>query len=193
MTKFDDQLFDDLMREHGPALDRTGPPAPGRRITPSRALLTAGGIGVAAAAAVTGVLVTGGHPAYAVTKNPGGTITLAVYQKSGVAGANDRLRQLGDQQVVVVPAGPGCPALGSLPPPATPATGHLSVQDTSSRDGSITVHAQGIPAGDILVVASQATAQGRVTGGRLTAAPAPSCVSLPAPPPPGSSGSGSGS
>ena len=195
MTKFADQLFDDLMREHGPALAHSRPLAsPGRRITPRRTLLAAGGGGLAAAGIIAGVLVAGGgSPAYAVTKNPDGTITLAVFQKAGIAGANDRLRQLGDRQVVVVPTGPGCPSLSSLPAPAIPPAGHLSTQGTRSRDGSITVHAQGIPSGDILVVASQTTAQGTVTGGKLTSSPAPSCVSLPAPPPPGSVGSGSGS
>ena len=44
MTKFADQLFDDLMREHGPALARTVPPAhPKRHSTTRRTLLAGGG------------------------------------------------------------------------------------------------------------------------------------------------------
>ena len=104
MAKFADQLFDDLMREHGPALARTVPPAHPKRHSTTRRTLLAGGGTLAVAGAVAGALVAGsGTPAYAVTKNPDGTITLAVYQQAGIAQANAGLRQLGDQQLVVVP------------------------------------------------------------------------------------------
>ena len=56
MTKFADQLFDDLMREHGSTLTNTRPPAPRGHIATRRALLAVGGGGVAVAAAA-GVLV----------------------------------------------------------------------------------------------------------------------------------------
>jgi hypothetical protein len=182
MTKFADQLFDDLMREHGPALARTRPPAPRRHFATRRTLLAAGAA-CAAVAAAAGVLAAGGGtPAYAVTTNPDGTVTLAVFQTSGIAGANARLRQLGDGQVVVVPVNAGCPSLRSLPAPAVPRRGHIAVQAGSSRDGSVTVNAKGIPAGDILVVGFQTTTHGRLRstlgGGKLTSPPAPSCVSL---------------
>jgi hypothetical protein len=189
MTKFADQLFDDLMREHGPALARTTPPAPRRHIATRRTLLATGtacaAVGVTAGALVAG----GGTPAYAVTTNPDGTVTLAVYQKSGIAGANARLRQLGDGQVVVVPVESGCPSLGSLPAPAVPRRGHIPTQVTASRDGSVTVKAKGIPAGDILVVGFKTTVHGSTVtsggGSRLTSPPAPNCVSLPSAPPAG--------
>jgi hypothetical protein len=110
MTKFADQLFDDLMREHGPTLAHTTPPAYPRHHITTRRTVLAGGGALAVAGAVAGALVAGGgSPAYAVTKNPDGTVTLAVYQKSGIAAANARLRQLGDKQVVVVPVEAGCP------------------------------------------------------------------------------------
>ena len=191
MTKFSDQLFDDLMREHGPALAHTRPPAhPKRQITARQALLAGGGT-LAVTAAIAGTLVaTSGAPAYAVTKNPDGTITLAVYQTSGIAGANARLRQLGDKQVVVVPVKPGCPSPGSLPAPAMSGRGHRITTETGiSRNGSVTVNAQGIPAGDILVVGVQTSGQSSAGAAALTSPPAPSCISLPAPPP-GHGGSG---
>ena len=102
MTKFEDQLFDDLMREHGSTLTNARRPAPRRHVATRRALLAVGGGGVAAAAAA-GVLVAtagggapghsanlarGTTPAYALTTHSNGTITLAVYQKSGIAAAN---------------------------------------------------------------------------------------------------------
>jgi len=181
MTKFADQLFDDLMREHGPALAHTVPPAhPKRHITTRRTLLAGGGA-LAVAGAVAGTLVAGsGTPAYAVTKNPDGTITLAVYQQAGIAQANARLRQLSDKQVVVVPVEAGCL---KPPPPAVSDHGvRISMQSSVSRDGSVTVNAQGIPAGDILVVGMQADGHSRNAVSIVTSPPAPTCISPPAPP-----------
>jgi hypothetical protein len=205
MTKFADQLFDDLMREHGSALADIMPSAPAKRFVAARRTVLAAGGGLAAAgaiAAVAGTLVAGsGTPAhvagaktaaYAVIKHPDGTITLAVYQKSGYAGANARLRQLDDGQVVVVPVEAGCPAIGSLPAPPVSGKGQmLGVAVGTSANGSVTVNAPGVPAGDILVLGVEITPQGTVTAGALTSPPAPSCVSLP--PVPGSKGSSAGS
>ena len=83
MTKFADQLFDDLMREHGSTLTNARTSPPRRHVTTRRALLAVGGGGVAVAAAA-GVLVAtaapagrhgadvaaGKTPAYAVTTTP---------------------------------------------------------------------------------------------------------------------------
>jgi hypothetical protein len=195
MTKFADQLFDDLMREHGSTLTTTRPPALRRHVATRRALLSVGGGGVAVAAAA-GVLVAtaggnapgGNAPAYALTSHSNGTVTLAIYQKSGIAAANAKLHQLGDGQVYVVPVGAGCPSMSALPAPAVPLNGKRpSVQSSvtvgGAADGSVTVNAKGIPAGDILVVAVVTTFNGNATtslgAGKLTTAPAPSCVSLP--------------
>jgi hypothetical protein len=184
------------MREHEPALARTRPPAPGRHFAARRTLL-ASGAACAAVAATAGVLVAGGGtPAYAVTANPDGTVTVAVHQESGIAAANARLVQLGDSQVVVVPFGTNCPS--PKPPAVSGKHKMISVESEVSKNGSVTVRAKGIPAGDILVVAVEttSTATGRYSMGaaRLTTPPAPSCVSLPAlPARTGGSGSGSGS
>jgi hypothetical protein len=189
MTKFADQLFDDLLREHGSTLTRTGPPAPRRRI-PSRRTLLAAGTGFVAVAATVGGLVAGGGatPAYALTTHPNGQLTLDVYRESGFAGINTRLHQLGDDQVVVVPVEPGCPR---PPAPAVSVIGRrVGAAVRRSSDGSVTVSATGIPAGDILVVGFGTTAAGGHFGvAEVTSPPAPSCISAPAPPP---SGSGSG-
>ena len=202
MTKFADQLFDDLVREHGSTLAHAAPPAARRRRIAARRTLLATGTGFVAVAATVGGLMAsgGGTPAYALTTHPNGTVTLDVYQASGIAGINTRLHQVGDDQVFVVPAEPGCPSMSSLPAPVVPPSGHISVQTGGSvtDGGSVTVNAKGIPAGDILVVAVETTttATGRYSMGaaRLTTPPAPSCVSLPAlPAGTGGSGSGSGS
>jgi hypothetical protein len=186
MIKFSDQLLDDMMREHGPALPHTRPPArPKRRVTPRRARRDRGGalaLAVAGAVTVASIAVAAiESPAYAVTKNPDGTITVAVHQTSGIAGANAMLRRLGDGRVVVVPVEPGCPSPGSLPPPAVPERGHqIATQTAISRNGSVTVNAQGIPAGDILVVGVKTDGRSSLGGAALTSPPAPSCLRLPA-------------
>jgi hypothetical protein len=225
MSKFADQLFDDLMREHAPALAAIRVPTVSKRHLATRpALLTAGAGGLAAAAAV-GTLVAGGTPAYAVTRHPDGTVTLAVYQKSGIAGANAKLHQVGAGRVVVVPVESGCPSISSLPgpgvpsghvshqsgvtaqggtftthgdqgakdggkvtkqggkPSAVPVPGKESVSVMKGKDGSVSVNALSVPAGDTLALAFTATANGMSEGAaRLTTGPVPSCVSLPAPP-----------
>jgi hypothetical protein len=196
MTNFADQLFDDLMREHGPALARSAP----TRRRPARRTVLAAGTGLVAVAATVGGLMAsggGGTPAYALTTHPNGTVTLDVFTQSGFSGINTKLHQVGDNQVVVVPVGAGCPSIDSLPAPAVAPTGHISVQGGASvKTGSVTVSAQGIPAGDILVVAVQTSTVGNTHFGRstarLTSPPAPTCVSVPAGPPlPPGGGSGS--
>jgi hypothetical protein len=182
MTRFADQLYDDLMRDHGPALADTRPPVARPRLASRRVVLTAGVGGLAVAATAGSLVAAGGSPAYALTTNPDGTATLAVYQQAGIAQANAKFRQLGER-VVVVPVRAGCPSISSLPRPAVPGKDtRISVKTGRSADGSITVDAHGIPAGDIMVLGVQTTAHGSQTGGVLTSGPAPSCVSLPQPP-----------
>lgn len=221
MTRFADDLFDDLMREHGPTLAHTRvPTAPKRHLAARPVLLTAGAGGLALAATVGTLVATGGGtPAYAVTNNPDGTVTLAVYQQAGIVQANAKLRSLGDR-VVVVPVGSNCPSINSLPAPAVPAS-QINVQASSSGSGPVTIDAQGIPTGDILVIGfdsssgqfsmretvtangNHASASGKVSGSgqaprggsmgtasKLTSGPAPSCVSLPAAPAPSGASSG---
>jgi hypothetical protein len=208
MTKFSDELFDDLMREHGTTLANVAPPAPRRhRVTGRQVMLAAGGGGLAVAAAVAGTVVATSGPAatvaggsasnraYAVTQNPDGSVTLTAYQKSGIAGINGKLRTLGDKNVYVVPIEPGCPSINSLPKPAVSGVGHrIGAAVSMSHDGSVTVDAHGIPAGDIMVIAMQVSGRARLGVSTLTSGPVPKCVSLPAlPPPPANSGSGAGS
>lgn len=196
MTRFADDLFNDLMREHGSALERVNVPKARQRHLTARPVLATAGAGGLAVAAAAGTLVatSAGSPAYAVTTHPNGTVTLAVYQSSGIAGANSKLHDLGDR-VVVVPVQPGCPSIVSLPAPAVRRATNISVELSTSGDGSVTVNAQGIPAGDILVLGLstidgryQFSTQGPRSGtgqpvgvaSKMTSGPAPNCVSIPA-------------
>jgi len=195
MTKFSDQLFDDLMQEHGHTLASIQVPAPRRHLA-RPVLLTAGAGGVAAVAAVGALAAGGGTPAYAVTPHANGTVTLAVYQKDGITQANAKLRQIGDSRVVLVPVRPGCPSISSLPGPSKQFKGQISVQGSVSTSGAMTVNARGVPAGDTLVVALETTtANGpgmSASTAKLISGPAPSCVSIPKQPVGGPPGSGTG-
>ncbi|MGH3246122.1 MAG: hypothetical protein ACRDOI_07920 [Trebonia sp.] len=127
MTRFTDELFDDLLREHGPMLASTKVPAAQKRhLGPRPVLMTAGAGGLAVAATVGTLVAGGGTPAYAVTTHSDGTVSLAVHQQSGIAQANAKLHTLGDR-VVVVPVRADCPSISTLPEPAAPG-GNLSQQ-----------------------------------------------------------------
>jgi hypothetical protein len=195
MTKFSDDLFDDLMREHRTTLANVVPPTPPAHRISGRQMALATGGGLAVAAAVAGTLVaTSGPaatvagstktPAYAVTQNPDGTLTLTAYQKSGLAGINADLKKLGDKNVYVVPVEAGCPSINSLPKPPVSGVGHrIGTAIGVSSNGSVTVQATGIPAGDIMVIGMEVSGKSRLGAGTLTTAPPPKCVSLSVPPP----------
>jgi hypothetical protein len=191
MTKFEDQLFADLMTEHRTALDGL-PHLPAWRVQPRAAWLTGAataGVGAAAAAGV--MLAGGGSPAYAVTQHPNGTVTLSVASKAGIGPANTQLHVLGDP-VVVVPVGAGCPSISSLPTvqptPGDPMSGSVSASGTAgsgsaSSTNSITIDLQGVPAGATAIVAYTTLADGQVNlATAVITGAVPSCVSLPAPP-----------
>jgi hypothetical protein len=188
MTKFSDQLFDDLMREHGPALravPRTAPPPP--RLRANRpAWLTAGAATVVGA--VTGglVLFGGGSPAYAVTENPDGTVGIKVGQLSALKDVNVKLKSLG-LPIVAVPAKAGCVDIGML---VDKSAGHVPITASgqASSDGSITVDVEGVPKGDKALVTFEATAGGGLFGSIAIikdSTKVPPCVTLPDPNNPG--------
>jgi hypothetical protein len=186
MISFSDQLFHDLMREHGPALQAAGLTAPGRRRHLRRGAWLASGAGALAVGITASLAAFGGtSPAYAITPHPDGTVTVTLTNLSGVTGANATLHKLG-ARVVVVPVRPGCPAIDSLPLPVDPpglARGAIWVNSVAiggSADGTIIVQAEGIPARDLLVVAVEATSQSTTLSAQLTTAPAPACVTMPA-------------
>jgi|HubBroStandDraft_2_1064218.scaffolds.fasta_scaffold256115_2 hypothetical protein len=194
MTKFEDQLFTDLMKEYRPVLQRLERPvatARARRVPARRAAWLAG-VATAGAAAAGVLLLGGGTPAYAVTQHPDGTVTVSIAGPAGVRPANVRLRVLGDP-VVVVPVGPGCPSVASLPKPQVTPSGTISVGGSDSG-GTLTVDAHGVPAGDTMIIAaSTLPGGGTQLGAALISGPAPSCVSLPAIPSGGSGRSSGGS
>jgi hypothetical protein len=135
MTKFAEQLFDDLMREHASTLAHTRMAVPKRYFATRPVLMSAGASGLAVAATVGTLVAGGGNPAYAVTTHPNGTVTVAVYQKSGIGGANAKLHQFGER-VVVVPVEPGCPSISSLPAPVEPGGPSVGASTGTTQSGA---------------------------------------------------------
>lgn len=191
MTKFEDQLFTDLMEEYRPVLQHLEPAAaPRNRRVPVRRVAWLTGVATAGAATATGVLLLGGStPAYAVTQHPDGTVTVSIDRPAGVQPANVKLRVLGDP-VVVVPVSSGCPSIGSLPEPQVRPSSLRITASGRESGGTLTVDAHGVPAGETMIIAASTSAGGGMQlASAVISGPAPSCVSLPAPPPPGSGGS----
>lgn len=186
MAKFEDQLFDDLMRTHGSALDTVPDRAAsaGRRGVGRTLRIGGTALGVAGVIALTGTLLTGGAPAaYAVTRGADGMVTVSISDITGVTGANEELRRLG-VRAVAVPMRDGCVDLGSLPVDtanqgsAAPST----VDAVDGGGGSMTFDADSIPEGDTLLLAATQSSTGVALGAVLIKGAVPECVSVPAPP-----------
>jgi hypothetical protein len=197
MTNFADQLFQDLMAEHGADLTSASAPAVApaadrRRYT--RPAWAGAGTVVAVGAAAVGFTVFGSTAsAYAVTDNHDGTVTVSVTKASGVDGANAKLHQMG-ASVVVLKATPGCPSIDSF---ATHdqkgGKTTLGIQVGAGGETTVTVQAQGLPKNDTMLVAFDFDGGKGQVGSVLTDRPVPSCVSLPTAPPPGAvTGTGGG-
>jgi hypothetical protein len=187
MTKFEDQLFGQLMAEHGHRLRAAERPAPGRRRVRRPAWVAGSAVG-AAAAVTAAVMALGSAPAsaaYAVTRHANGTVTVSVTSASGVAGADAALHRM-RARVVVVRVRPGCRAIGSLPRPRPAPHPRLTVGSrVNGRNGhrsvTVTIGKGGIPRGDTMILAftgsprsGTALGAGGIITGRV-----PRCVSLP--------------
>lgn len=186
MTKFEDQLFGQLMAEHGHRLRAMQRPAPARRRARRPVWLATGAVGTAAAvtAAVMALSSAPAMAAYSVTQHDG-TVSVSVDNASGVAGANAALDGM-HARVVVVPVRPGCPSIGSLPRPQPVPHPAVWVAAGVNRDGhrSVSVKIKGsIPAGDTMILAFTGSPRsGSVGAGGIITGPVPRCVSLPSAP-----------
>lgn len=93
MTRFKDNLLDDLMREHGQTLEDV-PEQRNKRS--ARPLLVAAGALAIAGAGTVAITTSGNSPeAWAVTKNADGSVTLTIRDIKGVDPANAKLREYG--------------------------------------------------------------------------------------------------
>jgi hypothetical protein len=92
MTRFKDNLLNDLMREHGETVEE----APLRNTRSARPLLIAAGALAVAGVATVSITTSGNTPeAFAVTKNADGSVTLTIKDIKGIDPANAKLREYG--------------------------------------------------------------------------------------------------
>jgi hypothetical protein len=193
MTNFEDQLFSDLMTEHGAQLRQLPHPGPAADTSPARRRLRAarrpvwlatGAAGLAAAVTAAVLTLGGAAPAYAVSRGPDGTVRVSVSQPAGVAPANAALHRL-HVRVAVVPVRPGCPSISSLPHPHLTHHPSVSVRAGKPRGGgqravTVTVSGPGIPAHATMLLAFSTQGGATLGAGGWITGPVPHCVSLPA-------------
>jgi hypothetical protein len=106
MSEFEDNLWLTVVREHGDELARTERIAIRHRRA-SRPQLFAGTTAGLAATATAAALLFGAStssPAFAVTRNRDGTVTVSLMHPSGIAGANKRLAAMGIRARIAVEA-----------------------------------------------------------------------------------------
>jgi hypothetical protein len=174
MSKFTDRLWRELMREHRAELERIDRPAAARR-RPAlpRRLLAGTSVGLAGAGTAIALAIgaASSTPAFAVTKNPDGTVSVTINKLTGVAGANQRLAQM-NVRAVAVPVVAGCEG---APPPAAMRALLYKVHAAAAAGGTVKIDPKQIPAGKSLVLAA---GPGRVNIAQLyrgKARTAPSC------------------
>lgn len=153
MSKFEDHLWREVLREHGAGIAQTSrPPA---RSTHRSTVIAGTGLGLAGAGTVAALVLggTAASPAFAVTRNHDGTVTVSITGYGGMAGANARLRELGISAEVVARAPSGCG--GSMH--GSPAPSH------GAKDARWTINPRKVPAGRTLVLVPASTSSGRAS------------------------------
>jgi len=129
MTNFTDNLWSDLVREHGPRLAQTDRPEPGRsgearllrrpRILAGSTLGLAG-VGTALVFALGGTAAT--TPAFAITRHSDGSVLVQLNRQEDIAQANQKLAAMGINEQITLYANPK-PTAASAPEDCTPAPG----------------------------------------------------------------------
>ena len=117
MTKFTENLWNDLAQEHGTALDRATRPGPGRARRPgliagSTLALAAAGTALGLGLTSTGSTPAGGikkvvTTAYTITQMSNGSVLVQVNQAESIVAADAKLSSMGIQEKVAVFPKPG--------------------------------------------------------------------------------------
>jgi hypothetical protein len=106
MTEFEDNLWLEVVREHGHELAGARSSVRRHRRAARPQLLAGTTVGLAAAATAVALLfgASTSPPAFAVTRNPDGTVTVNLMRRSGIAGANQKLAAMGVRAQIALPA-----------------------------------------------------------------------------------------
>ena len=137
MTKFEDHLWREFVREHGHDLAQVRRAAARPSLRPR--VVAAGGLGLAGAGVGLALALgaTTAAPAFAVARNHDGTVTVDILRSSGVAGANAKLHQLGIRaEVMSTPpaACSPCATRGPVPSDHQRSLDHQPAHDSRSPD-----------------------------------------------------------
>ena len=125
MTRYTDNLWDDLVREHGATLAHADRPEPGRTALLRRPRVLAGstlalaGVGTALTLGLTAATST---PAFAITKSTDGSVQVQINQATSLPQANAKLTAMGIHEQVTIYMKSG-PAAAPGPVTCTPAPG----------------------------------------------------------------------
>ena len=185
MGDFKDRLWRDLVREHGAQLAQTErPPAKhGRRARPrvlAGTTLGLAGIGTAVALALGAASST---PAFAVTRNHDGTVTVALQRIAAIRDANAKLAGSG-LPVKLVRVQAGCVAAARAKALAALSKARPQSVAPLHWSGRARFNPRKIPPGKTLVIAAWPAGKSvHVSPGHLITGAAPACVPPPAPPP----------
>jgi hypothetical protein len=183
MTKFEDNLWREVEEKYGSELSQ----APGPVHSPSRLrgpMLAGTSLGVVGAgtAAVLVLSAAGSSPAFAVTTQPNGYVSVVIRRIEGIPGANRRLAQLGIHARAVRVAD-GCqvlPALGTLRAvPITTLVRNGRRNWIGNRVSTLRaeIRPAQIPSGQTLVIpAVRAGRVVRLVGGRAIPGAVPACL-----------------
>ena len=159
MGKIEDTLWADLKRE--PVADLTlaiRQPPPKLHRLPQASLAAGGGLALIGAILAVLLMTAGTHttPAYAVTLNGDGSVTLTLNELLGVSGANEELSKL-DIPVVVAKVEPGCAATGEVVESASLQQHDIvEVKRVANGFGGLRwdIHPSAIPPGDTVQVSA---------------------------------------
>ena len=150
MSNFEDHLWREFVRERGAGLAQMSRPAAThhRRARPG----LAAGLGLAGAGAALALALgaTTASPAFAVTRNHDGTVTIWIKTSSGIADANAELHQLGIRAEVMTQPQADCDARAIRQQALTPSQGIANAHWT--------INPRKVPAGHTLAL----TAGGQV-------------------------------
>ncbi|HEY3608421.1 MAG TPA: hypothetical protein VGL06_13015 [Pseudonocardiaceae bacterium] len=177
MGNFEDELWTDLLQAHGDRLATARRPT-SRRSRTGRLALTAGAAGVVGVGTVLAITLTAttSVPAYAVTENSDGTISVTIHDISGITGANAELAALGVRARALTPT-PDCTEVLHGDPTHTMSDTDARTVATNAAQGKVVIQPRAIPVGDTLALTAKDFGNGSsifMVG--LVLDPAPSCV-----------------